>query len=176
MNRKPLALPFFVLAFALATPLTRANGHSQTVQSRCNEMSSKILLGELRSGVKYVLPRLVELVGGPEQAMNMLKKNVTDKGAAMGMKIICLAPTQFSQVGVNSFALIPTMTVTSGVKGGRRGQLTIEGSTLGVSIDHGVTWHFLDLHGDEAIPETLIPGGIGSIKPPPKPPGIFKAE
>ena len=62
--------------------------------------------------MQYVLPRLVELVGGPEQAMNMLKKNVTDKGAATGMKIICLAPTQFSQVGVNSFALIPTMTVT----------------------------------------------------------------
>jgi hypothetical protein len=139
-------------------------------------MSSKILSGELKSGVQYVLPRLVELVGGPEQAMAMLKKNVTDKGAAMGMKIICLEPTQFSEVGGNSFALIPTMTVTNGVKDGRRGQLTIEGSTLGVSKDHGMTWQFLDLHGDEPIPATLIPGGIGTIKPPPKQQGIFKAE
>lgn len=176
MNKKPLALLFFALTFLLATPLTQASGNSETIQSLCNEMSSKILSGELKSGVQYVLPRLVELVGGPEQAMAMLKRSITDKGAAMGMKIICLAPTQFSQVGVNSFALIPTRTVTSGVKDGRRGQLTIEGSTLGVSIDHGVTWNFLDLRGDEPIPESLIPGGIGSIKPPPKQPAIFKAE
>jgi hypothetical protein len=176
MSPKKLAFIVSTTAFATATACAQASVQSSAIQARCNEMSSKLLSGDLQDGVQYVLPRLVELVGGPEKAMSMLKESVTDRGRGMGMKITCLAPTQFAQVGASTFALIPTITVTSGVKDGHRGQLFLEGSSLGVSTDEGVTWHFLDLHGDEPVPEALIPGGIGSIKPPPKRAGIFKAD
>jgi hypothetical protein len=176
MISKKFAFAFFATTFAIASECAQAGVQSSAIQARCNEMSSKLLSGDLQGGVQYVLPRLVELVGGPELAMTMLRESVTDRGKSMEMKITCLAPTQFAKVGNNSFALIPTISVTSGVKDGHRGKLFLEGSSLGVSVDEGVTWHFLDLHGDEPIPETLIPGGIGSIKPPAKRPGTFKAD
>ena len=176
MKTKFLILAASLSALIAPTACAQAQNQGVTIQTLWNKMSVKILTGDVQSGVQYVLPRLVELIGGPDKAMAMMKKNVTDRGKEMGMKITCLEPTQFAQVGTRSFALIPTINVTTGVKDGRKGELRLEGSSLAVSADMGVTWHFLDLHGDEPIPEELIPGGIGSIKPPAKKSGVFKAH
>jgi hypothetical protein len=176
MNFRQFAFVLTTFAFNPTITFAHAAKQGSEIQARCNEMNEKILSGDLEGGLRYVLPRLVELVGGPEKATAMLRKSVTERGRTLGMKISCLAPTQFSKVGIRSFALIPTMNVTSGIANDRKGRFYLEGSTLGVSVDEGVTWHFLDLHGDEPVPEMLIPGGIGSIKPPPKKPGVFKSD
>lgn len=154
---------------------SEATRNAFTIQARCNEMHAKILAGDYEAAQKFIFPRLVGFAGGPEKMASYLKE-----GAAfvhkMGATMTCSAPTQFSQVGSRSFALLPVLIsshVIDPVRGNRHFKQM--SSTLAISENNGRSWFFMTVT-DQGVPDALIPGGIGKMSIPPKDGGAFFPE
>lgn len=170
-------LPIFVVAVLSVTTTTAsaAPPHAATIQAHCNEMQSKVLSGDVEGALTYVFPRLVKLIGGPEKMTSYLRE-----GAAtvhkMGATLTCSAPTQYSQAGSRSFALLLVLLSSEVVDAARaKNHFKQSSSMLAISEDHGATWLFMAIT-DQGVPDLLIPGGIGKLHIPPKDPGAWTRD
>lgn len=166
---------FAVAMFAATATASEPARHAFTIQTRCNEMQTKVLAGDFEGAQKFLYPRLVGMVGGPDKMTSYLKQ-----GAAMmhemGATLTCSAPTQFSQVGSRSFALLPVLLsahVVDKARGNRHFKQS--SSMLAISENNGASWFFMAVT-DQGVPDVLIPGGIGKFSIPPKDGGAFFPE
>jgi hypothetical protein len=159
-------------AAAPSFAIAEDNNRLIAIQASCNEMQAKIIAGDPDAGLKFVFPKLVQLVGGPEKMAALLRKGA-EQVQQLGAKMTCSPPTQVSQVGTRILALVPVLT-TAAVVDKERGKGVFKqwSSALAISENQGSSWYFLTVT-DKGVPAELLSGGIGNISIPPKDRGTF---
>lgn len=125
------------------------------VKSDCNAM------------VAYTHPRLVELMGGKEVMIAMIKKMTKEQQAkGIGFESFSLkTPEEPKKIGKWLTAII-TENIVLKVPEGTVNQ---ESSLLGISEDEGKSWVFIDLlHTTPELLKKIIPDLADKIVIPPK--------
>ena len=116
----------------------------------------------------FIYPRLVELVGGPDAMIDMVKGGMREI-EAKGLKTLSYTigePGPPTQIAKGLFAIVPTkmrMQTPLGV-------MADESFMIGISRDGGENWTFLSGEGttNEAQLRMILPEVVGKLKFPEK--------
>ena len=165
-----------LVAIAVCAQLARADPQTQRVRTIAAESSAALSSRNYARVVDLTYPKLVEMIGGRDQMIEMLRSG-TEEMKAHGSAILgaeVAEPREIVTAGDKQFAIVPEIVriqVSSGT-------LRSNGFLIAVSEDRGKTWTFIDGAGLHKTPgkerETLaqiLPGfpaqlSLPSWKPP----------
>jgi hypothetical protein len=139
------------------------------VRQKVDEISAALISGNFAKVVDLTYPKVVQMVGGREKMIDLLKAG-TQEMLAHGSAITAVVvgtPSEFRTVGKEVFVVVPS-SITLSVPGGK---LTQKSFTVGVSSDAGRTWFFVDANnlGGEKI-KMVFPTFPATLQLPPRPP------
>jgi hypothetical protein len=159
MQRLLLAL----MVVAACAQLANADPKTERLRTLAAEDSAAITSGNYARLVDLTYPKLVELMGGRDKMIEMLRRGAQDM-KAQGSVILgaeVAEPKEVVTVGDKQFAIVP-MIVRVQVP---EGTLRSKGFLIAVSEDRGNTWRFIDgagLHktqgGEREALAQILPG------------------
>ena len=112
------------------------------LEVQLNRMTQAFITNDYETLVKFTYPKLVEMAGGSDKAIDHIKK-VIEGMKDDGMSFDTLfngRPTIFVKAGTEIHTLIP-QTILLNV---RQGKLKTESYLLAITQDEGKTWYFID--------------------------------
>ena len=168
LSRRAAAVALFVALLAAAASAQEGLGEaaSKQLQAQAEECGNAFVKGNYGRLVECTVPKLVELVGGREKMIDLMRREV-EEGKAEGFYPLSSAqsaPTQVLRVGGQTYAVVPyklRMRAPEEI-------LVSDSFMVGVSDDGGQTWKFLSADStDEAKLKVLLPDAAGKLKVPP---------
>jgi hypothetical protein len=167
LSRRAVAATLFITLLAAAASAQEGLGEaaSKQLQAQAEECGNAFIKGEYGRLVDCTLPKLVELVGGREKMVELVRRDV-EQGKAEGFEPLSSthsAPTQVLRVGGQTYAVLPYKLRVRAPK-----EILVSDSfMIGVSNDGGQTWKFLSADSaDDARLKVLIPDAAGKLKLP----------
>jgi hypothetical protein len=136
-----LSLSAAALVLATATPI-RADATRDAAVRDGNAMYEAFRDGDLDRFASYTYSGLIQVLGGKERMLELLRKGEADM-AAEGYRFTSghvAAPTEVLTAGPELHALLPLTQVLTAPGG----ELHVQGHLLGISADGGKTWTFID--------------------------------
>jgi hypothetical protein len=134
---------FVVLALATATAKAADDAKlKQLVKEKGQETSNALVKGDYAKVVDLTFPRVVQLGGGREKMIALLKKGVQDmKSRGITFRSAKVeTPNQIAKAGRSLIAIVP-FTLEMRIP---QGKATQKSFLLGISDDDGKSWTFID--------------------------------
>ena len=139
---------------------------ARQLQAQAEGCGRAFIEGDFERLADCTLPKLVELIGGREKMIEVVRKDVAEMKAE-GFEPLSQthsAPTQVLRVGSQTYAVLPIkfkMRTSKEI-------LASDSFMIGVSGDGGQNWKFLSADStDEARMKLLLPDVAGKLKLPP---------
>jgi hypothetical protein len=137
--KKPLSILLFLL---LPSILVVAQVDKSTIKRQAEEAANALLMKDYTILLKYTYPKVVELLGGGEKMIELVKKGraelesqgITIDSARIG------DPSNTVRAGDEIHCLVP-QTVTMKVP---KGKVRSASYLIGISGDDGKNWYFID--------------------------------
>ena len=138
------------------------------LKKQAQASADAFLAGDYKKFLTFIYPKLVELVGGPEAMIDMVKSGMRDI-EAKGLKTLSYTigePEPPTQIEKGLFAIVPTKLRMQSP----RGVIASESFMIGISRDGGENWTFISGIGttDEAQLRMILPEVVGKLKFPEK--------
>jgi hypothetical protein len=133
---------FALLAVAVCVELAIADPQTEQIRKLAAENSAALASGNYARLVDLTYPKVVEMIGGREKMIEMLRRG-SEEMKAHGSAILAAEvgePKEVVTAGDKQFAIVP-MTVRIQVP---EGTLRSTGFLISISEDRGKTWTFLD--------------------------------
>ena len=130
----------FLLTFL--TTLTFAQVDSDVIKKQAELTAKALLNDDYETLIKFTYPKVIELVGGRDKMISLIKKGKIEMGQ-QGIsfdKVIIGKPSKTVIAGDEIHCLVP-QTVYMKVP---KGKLKSETQLLAVSRDNGSNWFFID--------------------------------
>jgi hypothetical protein len=131
-----------LFALALCAQLGSADSQTERIRTIAAENSAALTSGNYARLVDLTYPKLVEMMGGRDKMIEMLRSGAEDMkahgSAILGAEIA--EPREIVTANDKQFAIVP-MTVRVQVP---EGTLRSNGFLIAVSDDRGKTWKFID--------------------------------
>ena len=130
----------FLLTFL--TTLTFAQVDSDVIKKQAELTAKALLNDDYETLIKFTYPKVIELVGGRDKMISLIKKGKIEMGQ-QGIsfdKVIIGKPSKTVIAGDEIHSLVP-QTVYMKVP---KGKLKSETQLLAVSRDNGSNWFFID--------------------------------
>ena len=130
----------FLLTFL--TTLTFAQVDSDVIKEQAELTAKALLNDDYETLIKFTYPKVIELVGGRDKMISLIKKGKIEMGQ-QGIsfdKVIIGKPSKTVIAGDEIHCLVP-QTVYMKVP---KGKLKSETQLLAVSRDNGSNWFFID--------------------------------
>ncbi|HWS89256.1 MAG TPA: hypothetical protein VN282_19945 [Pyrinomonadaceae bacterium] len=161
----PLLLVSLLAAAAVAQEEQLGEEAAKRLQTQAEESGRAFLEGDYERLADYTYPKLVELIGGREKLIEVVRKSVEGMKAE-GLQPLSSAPsapTQVLRAGRQTYAIVPLK-----FKMRAPGQVLVSDSfMIAVSDDGGKNWKFLSgASVDEARLKILLPDAAGKLKLP----------
>jgi hypothetical protein len=115
------------------------------VKKKAQEVGEALKKEDYAKVVDLTYPKVVELVGGREKMIDVLKvgmKKLKDEGFSF-RSVEVAEPGEYVEEGKSTYVVVPTTTEMS-VPGGR---MVLRSYLLGISTDGGKAWTFVDGSG-----------------------------
>lgn len=128
--------------FLSSTVLADAQIDPKNIKSQATESSIALVVGDYPTLVKHTYPKVVEMMGGGEKMIAMVKRGRADL-EAQGIKIdtsMVRDPSATVKAGDEIHCLIP-QTVILNIPNGK---VRSENYLIGISQDGGKHWYFID--------------------------------
>jgi hypothetical protein len=140
MKMKILLLLLFCVAGSLTA---RAQDLTATIQSEAQKCAKALMTNDFAGVLAYTHERVVARMGGKEAALTLLQKSVGElKAKGMGVEDTKIGtPEPPQKIGTWTIAVVPE-TLTFKMPTAKAHQ---ESHLLGISVDEGKTWKFIDL-------------------------------
>lgn len=136
-----------MIAVVVCAQVARADPQRERIRMLAGENSAALTSGNYARLVDLTYPKLVEMVGGRDKMIEILRRTSEDMkardSAILGAEVG--EPNEVVTVGDKKFAIVP-MTVRVRVPDGT---LRSKGFLVAVSEDRGKTWTFIDGAGLE---------------------------
>jgi hypothetical protein len=167
LSRRLFASLLFVSLFAVATVAQEQLGEeaAKRLQSQAEESGRAFLEGNYERLADYTYPKLVELIGGREKMIEVVRKGVEGMkaGGFVPLSSAPSAPSQVLRAGRRTFAIVPLkfkMRAPSQV-------LVSDSFMIAISEDEGKSWKFLSgASVDEEKLKVILPDAAGKLKLP----------
>lgn len=131
-----------IIAFVLTTCSVFAQVDNKIIRQQAEHTSKALLQGDYETVVKFTYPKIVEMLGGRDKMVAILKDGKVQMDE-QGMAIESVTfgePSQTVMAGDEIHCLVP-QTLLMKVPGGK---LKAESWLLAISTDKGAHWYFLD--------------------------------
>jgi hypothetical protein len=157
----------FVTLLAAATAAQERLGEeaAKRLQAQAEESGRAFLEGNYERLADYTYPKLVELIGGREKMIEVVRMGVEGMKAEgfVPLSSVPSAPVQVLSVGKQTYAIVPVK-----FKMRAPGQVLVSDSfMIAISDDEGKNWKFLSgASVDEAKLKVLLPDAAGKLKLP----------
>jgi len=172
---------FTLLVIALSTRLTSADPQTEQIRKAAAENSAAYSSGNYARLVDLTYPKLVQMIGGRDQMIEMLRSG-TEEMKAHGSAILGVEvsePKKVVTVGDKQFAIVPEI-VRIQIEAGT---LRSNGFLIAISEDRGETWKFIDGAGLHRTPgkerqtlEEVVPGFPSQLSLPPWEPPVLEPK
>ena len=131
--------------------------HSEKILDGANKAAEAFVTGDHEQFIGLIYPKLVEVLGGKEEMLSMLK-SASDRMESQGVKILSQSADSVSEVvtaGDELHAVVTTKLELQ-VPGGRVSQKSF---MIAVSSDEGASWTYLDgpQLSDETSRQAILP-------------------
>ncbi|MET0649461.1 MAG: hypothetical protein ABW208_22860 [Pyrinomonadaceae bacterium] len=155
-----------LLSVAAGAQEQLSEASAKRLQAQAEECGRAFIEGNFERLADCTLPRLVELMGGREKLLEVVRKDVAEMKADgfEPLSSVSSAPTQVLLVGSQTYAVLPLKFKMRTSK-----EIHVSDSfMIGVSGDGGQNWKFLSADStDEARMKVLLPDVVGKLKLPP---------
>lgn len=165
LSRRAAASLLFIALSAAAASAQEGLGEAaaKQLQAQAEECGNSFVKGDYGRLADCTLPKLVELLGGREKMVELVRKDV-EQGKAEGFEPLSSthsAPTQVLRAGGQTYAVLPYKLRVRAPK-----EILVSDSfMIGVSSDGGQSWKFLSGDSvDDARLKVLIPDAVGKLK------------
>lgn len=138
---------------------------AKRLQAQAEESGRAFIKGDFGRLADYTLPKLVELIGGREKMIEVVRKDVEEMKAAgfEPLAYVPSAPTQVFREGGRTYAVVPLkfrMRTPDSI-------MVSDSFMVGVSNDGGQNWTFIGGSGiDDDRLKVLLPEVAGRFKLP----------
>ena len=153
------------LVILFLSGVARAQDHHQNLQAQANEAGKAFVAEDYGRLVDLTYPKLVELIGGREKMIAMIKGEVA-QWHKQGFSVLSQsaeAPTQTFKVGNELYAVLPVVLKMKVPDGTLVGKSTM----IAVSEDSGEHWTFADAtNADSRMLKTLFPAAADKLQLP----------
>ena len=131
-----------IIAVALTTSSLFAQVDNKVIKQQAEQTSKALLQGDYETVVKFTYPKIVEMLGGREKMVAMLRDGKAQMDAqGMGIESVSFGePSLTVKAGEEIHCLVP-QTLLMTVPGGK---MKAESWLLAISTDKGTHWYFLD--------------------------------
>jgi hypothetical protein len=170
-----------LLAITFSAPLTSADQQTDQIRKAAAENSAAYTSGNYSRLVDLTYPKLVEMIGGRDQMIEMLRSG-TEEMKAHGSAILGVEvsdPKEVVAAGDKRFAIVPEI-VRIRIE---TGTLRSHGFLIAISEDRGKTWTFIDGAGLHRTPgrerqalEQIVPGFPSQLSLPPWEPPVLESN
>lgn len=157
------ALSVPILCAACCVAARGEEGPAAVAKRQANEVGVAVKSGDFGKVVDLTYPKVIEVIGGRERMTTLMEaglKQMKEQGFAFRSYRIA-EPSEILTEGENTFIVVPT-TVEMTVPGGKA---VARSYLLGISVDRGKTWKFVDGSGlkdanarDKVLPK--LPAGL----------------
>ena len=146
------------------------------LKTQATEMAESFMKEDYATLAKYTYPKIVELMGGKDNMIAILKKGVEDmQKKGVTFKSVSVTPTSLKAKAGKEIHTIVAQTIVMGVPGGT---LTSNSYLLAITADNGKTWRFVDTAQmtDMDKIKSVFPNYNPDLKIPKKDPPIFNKD
>lgn len=155
------------LLLILASAFSFGQVDPAKIKEQAEQMASALLHGDYETMVKFTHPKVVELIGGRDKMISLLK-NGTLEMQQQGISfesVIIGEPSSIVKAGEDLHCLIP-QTIFMKVP---KGKLKTESHLLAISKDKGIHWVFIDtVKLDKDNVKMVVPNYNPELQLPPK--------
>lgn len=134
----------------------KKNNYTDVIRSQAEIMRQALIDGDYKTFIKYNYPKVIELMGGEKNLIQILEKSNTS-----GYKLIAVSLGDVSDVvssGSQLQAVISQIVVVRVDDGNKHGRLLTKSSLVAISDDKGKNWTFVDTSGKNLdIIKSIIP-------------------
>lgn len=164
-----LAPAFSVSVFQNAT--TEKDPLKKAVLAQGGMMEQALLHDDYATFVKFTYPKVIELVGGEQKMITLMKSSNTDSKV---VDIVMGDPADILHVGSELQTTVPTRITIQITNPTKHGTLVAYSTLVAVSSDQGVNWTFIDTSGKNITTLTkTLPDISGNLFIPPIPKPMF---
>ena len=145
---KNILILFLMISYSFAFAQTE----NDNLNSQLGEMKKFFLAGDYENFANYTYPKVIEMSGGKANMVKVIKQEM-DKMKNDGFSFIDLNfknPTEFLNKGKELQCSV-TQVITMNTA---RGKIESEYTLIGISIDNGKKWTFIDTSGKDK--ETML--------------------
>ena len=141
-------------------PVEEQGVHSREAALALNAarwFSRKIEQGDFKGAIKYVLPSMVQGMGGEEAAVRAFSEIFASDDPERRMHNLRLEPDQpvgVARYGNDLLAVVPVSMSFQSFQGSSETLVSVSYWLLGLSADEGVSWVFVD--GDDEVFDVLV--------------------
>jgi hypothetical protein len=167
LSRRVAVMLLFVSVFSAASAAQEQLGEdaAKRLQAQAEESSRAFIEGDFGRLADLTYPKLVELIGGREKLIEVVRKGVEEAKAEgfVPLSSVPSAPTQVLRVGRQTYAIVPLK-----FKMRAPNQILVSDSyMIAVSEDEGQNWKFFSgASVDEAKLKILLSDAAGKLKLP----------
>jgi hypothetical protein len=147
-----ITLIFLPLLFVACTSTSQvkndeASDYSRTIKEQAETMKTFLLKKDYKSFASFTYPKVIQMMGGEAKMVEILEnsaKNTEAQGIAL-LDVTLGEPSNVVKQGNELQCTIP-QTVKMKVP---EGKLTQNSTLIGISMNNGNRWYFIDVSGKE---------------------------
>lgn len=167
LSRRVVATLLFVTVLSAAAVAQEqlSEAAAKRLQTQAIESGRAFIEGDLGRLADYTYPRLIELIGGREKMIEIVRKGVEEMKAEgfEPLSYVPSAPTQVLREGARTYAIVPLkfrMRAPTEI-------LVSDSFMIAVSDDDGKNWKFLSGSSiDQEKLKLILPDAAGKLKLP----------
>jgi hypothetical protein len=124
-----------------------ASDYSHTIKEQAETMKNFLLKKDFKSFTSFTYPKVVQMIGGEAKMVEMLENGMrnTEAQGTVFLDVIMGEPSNVIKQGSELQCTIP-QTLKMKVPDGK---LTQKSTLIGISMDHGNRWYFVDVSGKD---------------------------
>ena len=164
-----LLVAVLTLGSALSTR-AQVPGASDSLRAQANRMTNGLISGDYTTFIRYMYPKVVELSGGTANLKQALQQ-MTRQFDSLGMSFQSITVDSLSDFVKTATQLQATIRQHTAMKV-PHGRSVATSTLVGISLDNGVHWKFLDSHNMTlAVMRQVMPNlSTRLVIPPQQPP------
>lgn len=154
-----------ILLFLLVANVYAQANKQDVLKTQAEKMAKAFINNDFETFVKYSNPRLVQMIGGSNKMIEVLKKSVLDM-KSQGMifeSITFIEPTKVISSGSELQSTIQQITKVKTVNGG----IVSKSTLVAISTNKGLNWTFIDTNNKDMVTiKKLLPNLSSNISIP----------
>lgn len=133
---------YFTLVCLLVSFSTFGQVDNKTIKEQAEETGQSLLRGDYETLLKFTYPRVIEMVGGKDRMISLIKKGKVEmEQEGVSFETVTIGePSETVKAGEELHCLVP-QTIVMKVPNGK---LKTESYLLAISKDNGNSWFFIE--------------------------------